>query len=70
MVKFIYKFDQKRGLKMQWHKAKVSIFLQSGQSLEQNKFNQRRFLKREGEILKFKKWGEDEETNPMHKIKS
>ena len=54
---------------MQWHKAKVSIFLQSGQSLEQNKFNQRRFWKGEEEILKLKKWGEDEETNPMHKIK-
>ena len=24
----------------------------------------------EGEILKLKKWGEDEETNPMYKIKS
>ena len=30
---------------MQWHKAKVSIFFQSGQSLEQNKFKQRKFLK-------------------------
>ena len=52
---------------MQWHKAKVSS-LQSGQSLEQNKFNQRRFLKREGEILKLKKWGEDEETTLCTKI--
>ena len=56
---------------MQWHKAKVSIFLQSGQKV-QNKIRsiKERFLKREGEILKLKKWGEDEETNPMHKIKS
>jgi len=53
---------------MQWHKAKVSS-LQSGQNLENNKFKQWSFWK-EGEILKLKKWGGDEETNPMHKIKS
>ena len=27
-------------------------------------------MKKEGDILKLKKWGEDEETNPMYKIKS
>ena len=53
---------------MQWHKAKVSS-LQSGQNLENNKFKQRSFWKEE-EILKLNKWGGDEETNPMHKIKS
>ena len=35
---------------MQRHKAKVSIFLQSGQSLEQNKFKQIRFLKGGGDF--------------------
>ena len=30
----------------------------------------KKVLKMEGEILKLKKWGEDEGTNTMHKIKT
>ena len=49
---------------MQWHKAKVSIFLQSGKSLEEKK------ILKGGIDFKLKKWGGDEETNPKHKFKS
>ena len=54
---------------MQWHKAKVSS-LQSGQNLEKKQVHAKKLFKKEGEILKLKIWGGDEETNPMHKIKS
>jgi hypothetical protein len=39
---------------MQWHKAKVSIILQNGQSLEQNKFNQKKVLKKRGRDFEIK----------------
>ena len=55
---------------MQWHKAKVSIFLQKWSKFRTKIVHTKKILKMEGEILKLKKWGEDEETNPMHKIKS
>ena len=45
-------------------------FFESGQSFRTKIVHPKKILKMEGEILKLKKWGEDEETNPMHKIKS
>ena len=55
---------------MQWHKAKVSIFLQKLSEFRTKVVHTKKILKMEGEILKLKKWGEDEGANPKHKIKS
>jgi hypothetical protein len=54
---------------MQWHKAKVSTFCKSGQSLDQNSSHKEDFEKLEGDILKLKKWGEDEGTTLCTKLK-
>ena len=50
---------------MQWHKAKVSN-LQQGLSLE---ITRKEHFEKGGEILKFKRMGGDEETNPKQKLK-
>ena len=55
---------------MQWHKAKVSIFLQKWSKFRTKIVHTKNILKMEGEILKLKKWGEDEETTLCTKFKS
>ena len=55
---------------MQWHKAKVSIFLQKWSKFRTKVVHTKKILKKmEGEILKLKKWGEDEETILCTKLK-
>ena len=55
---------------MQLHKAKVSIFLQSGQSLEQNNLNQRRFWKKRRRDFEIKEMERIWRDYPMYQIKS
>ena len=55
---------------MQWHKTKVSIFLQKWSKFRTKIVHTKKILKMEGEILKLKKWGEDEETILCTKFKS
>ena len=55
---------------MQWHKAKVSIFLQKWSKFRTKVVHTKKILKKmEGEILKLNKWGEDEETILCTKLK-
>jgi hypothetical protein len=53
-------------LKLQWHKAKVSN-LQYNLSFE---ITSKEVFEKGGKILKFKRMGGDEETNPKQKFKS
>ena len=54
---------------MQWHKAKVSTFLQKWSKFRTKVVHTKKILKNGGRDLKSKRWGEDGETILCTKLK-